>query len=830
MAGGSFIRHPDYSVSDQGRALFALGAEMRSIGQRSSGFQDALAGNMGMAGNSLQQVMQPIGNALSMTAQQIGQLTQMLSRSPVVTGQALMGGAGVSPLHMMASYAGANVGMQAMHPLAFSAIAPMVVGQNASIALAGGARNMLTQTLPLGVGAAASLLPGGMFLGPAAALGAQIAMPGLLRMSGMDAALARPGMARMLQATAGDVFGGRGTVGRYMAGRHGGSVLADAASGFISEHQQGSTWGGFFGMDAAQYQPLVQAATVMSTPAELRNMVAEKGKQFKSQMQALVDISADLNMTFEQTAQLGMSMGAQTGGAARLRDIVRMANDVAEAGGITSRAGLVQFGVGVGQTAMAQGLDADTMLGSSMSLVREITRGAVGGQYARGQLESFGGATLQERAQNMALAMTAAGGNIAGTGFGRMLRANVLANGTTFTGGLMSGLATAGAVAVADPFALALSEMDPRTNALVTAGAPFAMIESIQSLYGGKMGAAATMRALQRSGLSAVQSGAVMNFYNQNKREFDARGGPGGGGRLMAAAAAYAAQTGSNIQDVLNGLRDDPDGTFKSQVLSGEVLLGRGKLGVDITAGLDIDAEARSAGMLSAEQQRTAASGYDANAPWTWAGGVLHYLPTSRAQVRQLSAAVGELFMSPEDFAKRGDKAAAEERERLMGIRSGARLTSDIKSFYRTNKGRFESAGFDVGKLLEGGIGEATEQQLRDLGISESMSKALSGGDIAAEDQNFLQSVLKQLAGSTRDQQLSAEISRALSDSSITKEELSGIRASDSTKSSAFNFLLANAAQKPLNNVNVIDRIGQTMDALGATIDKEAGRLRTINK
>jgi len=830
MAGGSFYRDPDNpgGASAQANALFGLAAQMRSYQQRSSGFQDALATTASGAGNSLTQVMQPIGDSLNMTARQLERLTTMLQRSPLVAGTGAGGQFG--GLQMMGAAAGFNVGMQGMSAQSAQVLAPLVMRQNAEIAAANLARSTLTQTLPQLMAAGAAVLPGGFITAPLISVGGQIAMPGALRALGMDAALARPGQARMLQQMVGDQFGGTGTVGRYQASRRAGQVLSMYAQDFIEEEQK-LYGGGFLAMNADEYRPLLAAAAQMQSPGELRRMASDGGKRLREQMATLVSVSADLNMTFEEVAQLGMQFGQGPDSIRQLRAMVDQVNRAAEGGGITSRAGLMQFGAALRERAFLTGQDGGVTAGGAISLVREIARGAVDNVYARGQLEAFGGATIQERAQNMSLAVQSLNQQVADSGFGRMLRANIVGGGTGMRGGLLTSLAAAGAQAVNDPWGLVLSETDPMTNARVTQGAAFRLIDTLSTqaaqMFGDpRAGAAAAVRRLQRMGMTGVQAGTLIRFHQENRREFAQLAGSrtGGGGALMEAAAAYAARTGSNVQDVLAAMREGR--VSVDDVMSGQVTLGVGGFS-DMSAAVD-EAQIKragdaAAGRVYAETQSEGSTVWGRLSSWVANAYGMGETGAAAAEARK--------------------KAIAEERARQQQLAQGGWATDDVSAYLSQNAGFLSAAGVDISSYaglqasLKGanaarlGLSANMAALLGDYGNAGALGAIVAGGTDSKDFSTVLRSINAALRASGLDKKLADDPAYAgiLGDGTIDARELSGNTAQVAalmqrlSKSSGLSTLFANAVTEKANMRN-------TLDTLVGVIKDGAMTVRNVNE
>lgn len=817
MSGGSFYRDPDNpgAASAQANMLYQMAAQMRSAQRNAGSFSDALATTAGSTNQSLTQVMQPIGDSLSMTARQLERLTTMLQKSPLIAGTGFPGQFG--GMQMIGAMLGANVALQGMSPQAAQILAPQIIRQNAEIAASQLARSTLTQTVPQLLAAATSFVPGvGLFAAPVVGAASQLAMPAVLRYTGLDAQLARPENAKMLQRLVGDQFGGSDVVGRYQARRRAGQVLSLYAEDMIREHQQ-MYGGGFFALNAEEYKPLLAAATQMQTTEELHRMARDGGKRLREQMSTLIAVSTDLDVVFDEIAQMGMQFGQGPDSVRQLRTMVDQVNRAAAEGGISSRVELLQFGVNLREQAFRAGQDGSLVAGSGISLVREIARGAVSGAFSYGQLEAFGGRTVQERAQNMVMAVQALNQQVADSGFGRMLRANILAG--RRGGDLMDMMTTAGQQAISDPWGMVLSEADPRTNALVSQGSALQLIDQIQKqaerMFGDpRAGAAAALRRLQRMGMTGVQAGALLRFHQEGSADIERLAASAGvsASALRSALADYASNTGSNLFDVLADLRE-------GRLSVSTVMRGRHTLGATGYTNMSLAVDehqvklavkaAGSAKLLSIIEPQNAWDSYWSRFSYSFGYG-------------EVSDQVKDAML----------KAEAVERERQKRLAEAGWTTTDVQAFFNQRAGFIASAGVDTStydKLSSSlarlsamgamrlGISAPLAALLRDYNSSAALADIASLGEDSRDFSTVLESINATLAATGAGETLAqdARFAGILSDRRIDAAELKQqhglvselLRQGDLARRSGLATLFANAVTEKANLRNTIDTL-----------------------
>lgn len=703
---GSFFGDPNdpIGIGQQATNQYAMAAQMRSMMRPMySGFQDALTSSAGSIPNAAMNVMQPVGDALNMTARQLDKLTQIMQRSPLLSGQSMAGGQ-MSGGQLFGAALGFPVQVQGLGAGQSGMLAGDLLRQNAAIASANLYRNLGTNVLPNMAGAALSFLPGGLFLGPTAAAAGQAAMPMLMRMGGADVALSRPGMSRMLQMTVGEQLGGGNTVERFRRGAAAGETLGIAAAGFIYDEQR-KYGGGAFALNAEEYQPIVQAVMSMQDPRELKRMTQDGGKRLRQQMRALVDISADLNLTFADTAKLGESLGAGAGGVTELQQLTDRANRAASGGGISSRAGLVQFGVAMRDQARLAGLASGPTMGNVMSMVEGVTSTFMEGRFRPGQLESFGGNTVQERAQNMVAVMQTMGQTLSNTGYGRMVRGSMLA-GRGAGGNFMDMAMAAGSQYLKDPFGMVISETDPFMNAQVANAALPMRLEQLTSMSSNmfgdeRAGQAFAIRDLQAQGLTGAQAGTLLQLQKQFRSQAtDLLGGrkdrtPG---ELIGAAMSFGAATGRSIFDVFADLKD-PKKLSIDEVFAGKATLGKGDFK---RRGVLTDAAITEMTADFIERERHAS--HD-KALLAFSGDKSSTVTYFQQVAMGLRDAVNPAASSEREKEVQARAAAFESnlRNQQRSARFGNVASSDVSDFLLQNQDRLSALGVNVAQIGEEG-------------------------------------------------------------------------------------------------------------------------------
>lgn len=770
MAGGSFFNNAD--ITERTRAQEErLFAGMNQMRQRINSGVDVLGASIGTVRSSadqFRQVIQPMGDALNLTARQLDRLNQRLASGMGAGGAALMGGAGVPAGGLTLSAFGMPVGVQGLRPGELQAMAPALIQQQTNIALANMGRNLLTQTLPTAVALGASFAPGGAVLGPLAGAATQFMAPQVLRRLGVDAALARFGMARDFQRGLAERMGGVNNVDRFGRAIAAGDRLAKETTDFIADEQRLYQSGIFnFGFDAAEYQQLATSAISTTGTRELKQILERGSGGLKTRLKSLIEVSATLNTTFDETAQLLEQFGQQDDGG---QEFARMARDVnrlaGEAPGL-NRQQLLQFQLAMRDRARLLGF-ADATAGHVTGMVADIQRAATADQpgISFERLATFGGNTEQERAQNMALAIQGMNEQLLGDSFGRTMRL-----GGGGRGGLLATLGRAGANMLNDPFALTFSEADPTANSQTAAGLLDQLIEStleVSTPMLGRRGArAAVIEQLRGRGLSAPQAGAMLERYDFQNSRFQRlqqnRGIRGGFGEFMGQIRQYAAAGGLSEEEVLQ--RVEAGALKQEDIQSGVPLVGvaektsalyRTQGEIDRVVAADIQfmqAQNFERGMKSME--------FEQDSSWWSRGKAILAMPIMGYGAVYNYAMSG---LTPEQRAQVDSRRAKLEADARATARDDD-ARADVRASVLRNAALYKAAG--IGFDEEGVVDLASLGNMRgeSVMLSEAMTDVLRG--LSSKASIFDVAKADKLSATER-----KLIARSLSASSTASEDL----------------------------------------------------------
>ena len=563
MAGGSFLP-PNDRFSGASDALWRSADSLNRANQT--------LGNLVMQGQMFaqgsRQTLQPVGDLMANMSRQLEALNKNISNSPLMSGRPLAGGAAMSGGQAWAASFGLPVQVPGLRAGEVGAVSRDARSQLAALATESAIRTGLTQGLPQLLGMGLAFTPGGAFTAPLAAGAAHIAMPALMRGTGIDAMLARESMTREIQRSIGERLGVGGIGERFRVSRAQAQGLTGGVTDFIRENQERYNVGGVlnFGLSAADYQPLVGAAMNLNTASGLKDMIKKGGKGMKEQLNALVEASAALGSTFEEVAELANAYGQTEGGA---RGFANFANQIERyagaAGGGLDRRQLMGYALSVRDQARGMGLSGEMAMQNVLGLTSTIQSAANQRLLNYSQMASFGGNTEQERAQNMASSIFNMQ-NVLGQGpIGNLIRANML--GGRGIGAGMGGFgAFAGGAAqgfMGDPFGFINSQADPTVNQLVAEAAPFTYINQLRNatkMFGARSGQAARAMFIQNAGqfgMTAPQAGSVFDLYGQASDKLAGLAAKTGvsTAELTGKAMSYASRTGSTSFEVIEKLK-----------------------------------------------------------------------------------------------------------------------------------------------------------------------------------------------------------------------------------------------------------------------------------
>jgi len=619
MSGGSFGNPQGAPLSAMQQSLFA---QMDSMRRTSVGVQDIFANRMMGASpyGGGGQMAGAAGDTMFRLNQSLEKLTQQFTKSPMMTGQSMYGGAGISAGQMLAASMGMSVQAQGMPGGQIGTqLGRRMFAENVELGLERFGRGMATQMLPGVIGAGASLLRGGALWGPMAGAAAEAVAPMALRGLGLDADLQRGAIARQFRMDLGDRLGGTGA-GRIAQSFAMGNKLAGGMTDYIKNQQQQYQAGALnFGLNAEEYAPLQQAMTGMMGGRDLKRLTEGGAKVIKEQMDALVGVSATLNMTFKETAELAQQFGQAEGGAGALSRYVNTIEAAAARGGVGMSRGLaIQFGLGMRTQARQLGLQGETVAGQVVQdvgvLQSMINQTAGQRMLSHDQMAAFGGNSEQERIQNMVQSMFQAGATIAQGPVGAMIRGNLLAGNPGMQGGMLGMMGTAGGQFARDPFGFVVSQADPTINQQVQTRSLFTYMGMLEESFVNldpNAAAAAFISKAGSLGMSKTQAGAVQQFYQKNRKTAlqiaQQAGGGANVGRVMSAAFGMADSMGMSQSWALDQM------SSKGVTLAEAEGRAAGIFGFSGTSSMvfaeaDIEASVKEAGDLAA---RVAEDGLD---------------------------------------------------------------------------------------------------------------------------------------------------------------------------------------------------------------------------
>jgi len=617
-----------------------------------------------------------------------------------------------------------------------------------------------------------------------------------LRGFALDAYLERGQMARQFRADIGSRLAGGSVGGRIAESFRVGRDLSGHMASYIRDQQKNyDVAGGFanFGLNAEEYAPLQQAMTSMMGAGDLKRLVSDGKNVIKEQMDALIEVSSTLNLTFKETAELAQQFGEVEGGAGALAGYVRQIESASQMAGIGLKRGMAaQFGLAMRTQARQLGLQGDISAGQAIQDVGVLQgmMSQTAGQrlLSYDQLAAFGGASEQERIQNMVQAMFQAGATIAQGPVGAMIRGNILAGNTTMQGGMLGMMGAAGAQFARDPFAYVISQADPQVNQQVQNRALFTHMDMLEEAFGGLDPQAASAAFIAKAGalgMSNAQAGAVLRFYQEQKSsalKIAAAGGPGMTvGRVMAAASGYAAATGVTQAWAMNKLANGDMTVGEAEIRAGGTL-GFGDVSVSGFSQEEIDRAADEAGQLARKAALGKLNVEDMEAGWN--EGWMRRLGGRAAEYYGI---IKRAYFGDRSADEASVKAAAAVRAQLEQANQLSFTSSAGLAFAQQHRTMLEAAGVSftsTGALTADSFSKFSLEGFgRGKAIGDMVRALASGGDFGSaartlqkEDAAGFQALLSTIgamSASERGKQAVAEydLAGALSDSVLTAEE-----------------------------------------------------------
>lgn len=777
-------------------------------------------GQMASAGS--RQTLQPMGDLMASMTRQLEQLNRNVSQSPLLSGRPLAGGAAMSGGQAWASSFGLPVQVQGLRPGEVGAVSAEARGQLTSLAWQHAARSGLQDALPrmLGMGLALSG-PWGALAAPFAAGGASLMMPSIMRSTGLDRELQRESITRDIQRSLGERLGVEGIGERFRVSRDRAGKLTQGALDFIEEQQKQYTVGGVFnfGLNAADYQPMINAAVNMNTTSGLKNMISKGGEGMKEQLKALIAASASLGATFEEVSELANIYGQSPGGAGQF---AQFANQVeryaAAAGGGLDRRQLMGFALGVREQARGAGMSGEMAMQDVMSLTSTIQAAANDRLLSYNQLAGFGGNTEQERAQNMAAAVFSMQATMAQGPIGNMVRANLLAGGGAGAGmggfGAFAGGAAAGFLN--NPFGFINSMADPTMNSLVAGASPFAYINQLNAAtrgFGPGAGRAAFIRQGGQFGLNAVQAGTTYDMFTSVQGKLSDKF-KGREADIMGKALSYATQTGSTVFEIVNKLKD---GSLSEDDLSAGLVLGGEEFTGTMLSAAQIEARAQAAADTAAAENTYEIAKKGDTALQKVVGGYLGFASTGGLAgifreggtdglvefirgVGGVFGAAGQRIHDPEG-AERVAKIKEQVAARLTAQNQKAYISDKLRGAATNKNTLFSLAGLSLEDLNDP---KATAASLLSKFKGEAFNYSKEFSDLVrtgggALDADMLQKVIT--AGGAESEVLRTTLNAALknADTSILDEfkDIAGDRKIDAAEMKSSNLRgLMNALNK----------------------------------
>ena len=759
--GGSFFSNDEFKSRGLAGASDDLWNRAQTVQQQSTALNQGMQQAFG-AYNNARAGVQPMGDALAATSRHLERLNENLQRSPLLSGRPMAGGAVMSGGQMYAASLGMSVQVPGLYGGAETmGVAREMMQQQASLATQRLARSALTQGVPAAIGLATAFMPGGAIAAPLLAGAAQVMMPSVMRATGIDAILAREETTRDIQMTVGERMGhGLGVTERFRMGRQRAQQLSGHVTDYIRDTQGQYTQGGVFnfGLNAEDYKPLVGAAMNLSQTKDLKKLVADGGEGIKEHLTQLTQVAAALGSTFAEVGALAEQYGSTAGGVRGFTNFANMIEKQAgAAGGGFDRGRLFQFGVAVRDQARLAGMDGDTAAQNVVGTAASIQRMANESLLGFNQLASFGGRDEQERAQNMAASIFRMQTGLAQSGFGNLVRLNIM--GGAAGGGIGDPFSQfagrAGAQFAQDPFAYLNSRADAGLNQQVAAAAPLAYIGQLERI--GKMfgdptaGRGMFVGQAGQFGMTEVQAGGIYDFYRQNSDEAGEIGAGHGmsGDQLLGSAMGYAQRTGQSVFTVINDLKTKKLSVDQVKDTSAQFSMGDFGGGVSEADAAARIQNARSASQAEykqevyrethlAEERMHAAGG--SSSGWGLLGDAITSpfqqwrdpVGFAKKRVMQLGlAGHGVLAWGRETFtgegAEREQLAVAQEEAAIAKDREGAFLSPRMRQLLSSNAALFSEVGIDPSKTYASAADMLSGFDGTKVGMSDSFNTLVTG-------------------------------------------------------------------------------------------------------
>lgn len=745
---GSFLP-PNDAVRGASDTLWRNADSLNRANQTLSNLM--MTGQMASAGS--RQTLQPVGDLMANMARQMEQLNRNISQSPLLSGRPLAGGAAMSGGQAWAASYGLPVAVPGMRPSEVGIVAREARSQMASLALEHAARSALTDLVPSMAGMAGAFIPGvgGLVAAPVMAAASSLLMPSIMRSTGLDRALYQESMTRDIQRTIGERMGNLGAGERFRISRGRAANITSGAMEFIKEQQDAySVAGGVlnFGMNTADYQPLVNAAMNLNTATGLKGMIEKGGRGMKDQLNALLEASAALGATFDEISSLADAYGQTDAGAHGFAQFAgQVERYAAAAGGGLDRRQLTAFALGMRDQARAMGQGGELAMQNVMGLTSAIQSAANQRLLSYNQMAAFGGNTEQERAQNMAASIFNMQAVLAQGPIGGLIRGNILAGRGAGAGmGGFGAFAGGGAAGfLNDPFRFINSMADPTTNALVAGAAPFAYISQLQQSVGRFGPGAARAAFLQRAGsfgMNAVQAGATYDLFSDLSGRLSEKFG-NRAGDIVGKAIAYANTAGKTSYEVIEQLKT---GALTEADLTTEFTLG-GAQGAGSATTQEIDAA------IAAQRERLVNAKYNAMAAESerkmgrsgegavndlirgdFSGAAKKMGNSIRAVVGHAGVVYGGL--SDADMQDIERKLASSKQEMIEAAQSGY-ISDEMRRVMLAKGGLFAAAGVDLSALASadatGATGILSKFRGGTLGYSKEFTSLVRGGSVVDE-------------------------------------------------------------------------------------------------
>jgi len=545
MAGGSFIGEQDFGPYQQQvnpamaqyfQTMRSLEASRSRLMEVSQGVVGAMPGAVNVAQQGLAQTQRAFGMLGAqasafhggfvsgyqtyqgpLTAHQTAGLgTQLATSAPLSTLTAPF----TAPF---APFAGAIPGSQGMfiqgrYGYEGGAIAQDMLMQNLNIGARNAARTAATDIAPnlMMMGGALYGGPLGMAVAGVGAIGAMGGADIALRATGADAWLNKEHARRTIQRALGSRLGDLGGAERFRVGRGTVDEATEAYTEFVQDVQSQY---GLFAPGEEEFRPLLGAAIQTTKDQDLPRLIKKGADGLKERLQDLRTAAAELNMQYNEVAELAVEFGEEGGVGGTFEQFMGDVSRAATRGRGLNRRMLASLAIQQRNQAISRGFQGESAQRGVMELAADIQQQANLGLIPRDELFMFGGRTQAEAAMNTAVARQNMEFQMAEGPFGQMALARQI-SGRRVGGGLMQNLGGLGQTFAQDPFGFMAQNLRPGARSAAAREAPWQMFRQFKGLFGGGDAARVlfSQSLAQQTGMSPQQASAMFSQFQRDER------------------------------------------------------------------------------------------------------------------------------------------------------------------------------------------------------------------------------------------------------------------------------------------------------------------------